>query len=158
MKLLNNSLRLRSPYSFAKLEVGSEIEVQGRRTITQRHVATSDTAPLKDQLRCRDSMTSNAAAVQQPLLSMQLSPDCSSCVVTCNGIKGTLIISNDGGVSFQPLEVISEPWPGLCCSCVPQVLMGGDAAVAELRMCCPDCRSGAVYGAQYAGQTAPNQK
>lgn len=136
MNLLNSTLRLRSPYSFAKLEIGGEIEVQGRRTITQRHVATSDTAPLKDQFRCRDSMSSNAAAAQEPLLSMQLSPDCSSCVVTCNGIKGTLIISNDGGVTFQPLEVISRPWLWFGCSHVSLVLMGGDAAVAQLRTCC----------------------
>jgi hypothetical protein len=158
MKLLNSTLRLRSPYSLAKLEISSEIEVQGRRTLTQRHVATSDTTPFKDQLRCQDSMSSNVPTVEEPLLSMQLSPDCSSCVVTCNGIKGTLIVSNDGGVSFQPLEVRARLWRCSGCSRGSQVLMVVNEAVAMLPMWCSVCSSGAAAGARYVAQTAFNQR
>jgi len=47
------------------------------------------------------------SGVEEPLLL----PRANSSTVTCNGVKGTLSIDKDGGISYKPLEVWCKSCP-----------------------------------------------
>jgi hypothetical protein len=113
-------------------------------------VAATD---LRDQ-----NIPMSARTLQEPLLGSSTAGD-STHVVTCNGVKGTLTIFKDGGVSFKPLEVrpvnLYATPRDLHCA----VSLQGTAFSLGLRMCTlPCCRRKVCYGAACVGGKTWNQR
>mgnify|MGYP001807081371 CR=1 FL=1 len=102
----------------------------------------------------------SARTLQEPLLGSSTAGDSNSThVVTCNGVKGTLTIFKDGGVSFKPLEVrplnLYATPRDLHCA----VSLQGTAFSLGLRMCTlPCCRRKVCYGAACVGGKTWSQR
>lgn len=147
MKAFQTSVRCRGPCAVAK--------ASNQLTDPPLNYTFRDAADLRDQ-----NIPMSARTLQEPLLGSSTAGDSNSThVVTCNGVKGTLTIFKDGGVSFKPLEVrplnLYATPRDLHCA----VSLQGTAFSLGLRMCTlPCCRRKVCYGAACVGGKTWSQR